>query len=58
MFSRRQLLITGSMSAITALTALSAAGAQREGQQTDIPPGGTPSIFEDGVVQFDGEFNL
>jgi hypothetical protein len=53
MVSRRRLLITGGISAITALTALSAPGVQRGGGQTDIPPGGTPSIFEDGVVQFD-----
>lgn len=52
MVSRRQLLITGGISAVTMLSALSASGRHCEAGQSDVPPGGTASIVEDGVVQF------
>lgn len=53
MVSRRQLLIAGGISAVTTLSSLTVLQARPQAGQSDVPPGGTPSIDEDGVVQFD-----
>lgn len=53
MVSRRQLLIAGGISAFTTMSTLAVPNTQSVGGQSDVPPGGIPSIVEDGVVQFD-----
>lgn len=52
--NRRKLLKSGALFALAGLpTALNTKAQQEEEGQSDVPPGGVPSVDESGVVQFD-----